>query len=113
MPRSSSAHATAERLLLLTLSLEESICADDAVSTRDLLAARDDALRDLEGCGVGPEIAGLLGRVRSAEERVLGAMQARRSRVMAELVQCNKRRRKVGGYAACAAVQAASFSRIG
>lgn len=77
-----SVEAVAEHLLALTLSLEQALHDDDMDAVRDLVAARDVALTELEGKTLTKNAQETLAAVQDAETRSLGLLFDWRTQVL-------------------------------
>lgn len=80
-----TAEVVAEHLLALTLSLEQALHDDDLDAVRDLLAARDAALTELEGQNLSKQTQQTLAAVQDVETRSLGLLFDWRTQVLATL----------------------------
>ncbi|MFQ3586428.1 MAG: hypothetical protein SNJ74_10375 [Fimbriimonadaceae bacterium] len=77
-----SAEEVAEHLLALTLSLEQALHDDDLDAVRDLVAARDAALSELEGKDLTRQAQRTLAAVQDAETRSLGLLYDWRTQIL-------------------------------
>lgn len=87
MPLDTAVRKAAERILLLTMSLQEIVRAGNTEQLTELLNSRAEALQDLETMEIDSGAAAILVRVRSEEAVLMKQMQQEQAGLTNEMVR--------------------------
>jgi len=89
----------AERVMLLTLAVEDAARRNDVADLGSLLTARGEALNELEACKqIGPEARAIIERIRQDETRTFRRLQAELTAAQSSVIQNHQDRRNVKAY---------------
>ena len=82
-----TARKVAERILLLTMSLQEAVRDGETEQLSELLSSRAEALRDLEAMDIDSAASAILERVRSEETVLMKLLQQGQAGLTNELIR--------------------------
>ena len=110
MPRDASAKASAERLLLLTEALIDTVAGDRQDELGGLLQSRQDVIERLATMDIDPAAAATMEHVTKSEQRLMEEMRRSQAALTSALIQTYSKERNVRAYRG---VATSAFQRTG